>query len=81
MTLQDLQGEQFGTETAMLNLFSLLSDVRHFARQIEKWVKESLDGFPEYLVCCKLQGLTSCLKYQFSHLRAYVTYVIFLLYF
>lgn len=30
--------------------------MRYFARNIEKWIKSSVAGFPEYLVCCKLQG-------------------------
>ncbi|XP_046859371.1 DNA-binding protein RFX6-like [Xenia sp. Carnegie-2017] len=34
----------------------LLSDVRSFARQIEKWVKSSLENFPENLISCKLQA-------------------------
>ena len=42
---------------------SLLSDVRCFARHIETWVKTSIEGFPEYLVCCKLQGKTFCLNF------------------
>ena len=33
---------------------TLLSDVRHFARQIEKWMKDSLESFPEYLISCKM---------------------------
>jgi hypothetical protein len=47
---------QLVVDTYHVVLFSLLSDIRQFAREIEKWMKDSLEGFPEFLICSKLQG-------------------------